>query len=125
MPLRQSLGPNQPAGFLAGGGVYADHVRDPHQFRETGAPAGSDRDLHAGGQAGIMEGDLHAEGPRPGGRCQADAAKPHNPEVMAGSERRTGGPMVIGSPAGEPVFRLSFKSIQLMVMWFTVCCWAI
>lgn len=73
-----------------------------------------------------MEGDLHAEGPRPSGRCQADAAKPHHPEVMAGSERRTGaGPMVIGSPAEEPMFRLSFKSIQLMVMWFTVCCRAI
>ena len=33
--------------------------------------------------------------------------------------------MVIGSPAREPVFKLRFKSVQLMVMWLTVCCWAI
>ena len=63
--------------------MHADDVGDRHQRRERLHAAEADGELGAGGQIGVVEGDLHAEGARAQRRGEADAAETDDAEDRA------------------------------------------
>ena len=79
---------DEPARLLGGRRVDAHHVGHRHQSFKRRATLGVDRDLVAGGQERIVEGDPHAEAARPRRRRQADATEPDDAEDLAAQPHR-------------------------------------